>query len=193
MERAERVRSAVLAATLDVLDECGVQALTVEGVAARSGVAKTTIYRRWPSKAALTIDALGALHSPMPTPNTGDLRSDLLACFVDVTRNGLDERQGRIFASVLDAAQRDPEYARLLDEMHAERTQPLRTVLELAQLRGQLRADADVGAVADLLIGPLLARVLVSRQPVDEAFLEFLLSALVDGMGTTRVSPAAHN
>jgi AcrR family transcriptional regulator len=181
-ERTERVRGAVLAATVDLLDQCGVHGLTVEAVAARSGVAKTTIYRHWPTKADLTIDALASLQSVVPTPNTGDLRKDLRACFVEVTEHELDDRKRRIFGSVLDAAQRDAEYAALLDKMNAELMQPLRTVLELAQHRGQLRDDVDVHEVADLVIGPVLARVLVSRRQIDEPFIDLVIDALVDGL-----------
>jgi AcrR family transcriptional regulator len=181
-ERTERVRGAVLAAAVDLLDQCGVHGLTVEAVAARSGVAKTTIYRHWPAKADLTLDALGTLHETVPTPNTGDLRTDLRACFVEVTEHELDDRKRRIFGSVLDAAQRDPEYAQLLDDMNAERMQPLRTVLELAQHRGQLRTDIDVEEVADLVIGPVLARILISRRPVDGPFIDLVVDALVDGL-----------
>jgi AcrR family transcriptional regulator len=185
-ERTERVRAAVLAAVVALLDECGVHGLTVEAVAARSGVAKTTIYRHWPTKADLTLDALGTLHESIPTPNTGDLRKDLRACFVEVTEHELDNQKRRIFGSVLDAAQRDPEYAQLLDTMNAERMGPLRTVLELAQHRGQLRADVDLDEVADLVIGPVLARILVSRRPVDGPFIDLVVDALVDGLAGPR-------
>ena len=121
-ERRERVRTSVLGAALDLLDEVGVQGLTFESVAARSGVAKTTIYRHWPTKAQLTIEALSIMHEPTPTPNSGDLRADLRACFVAVSEQALDDRKARIFASVLDAAQRDPEYARLHTQMTAEKS-----------------------------------------------------------------------
>jgi AcrR family transcriptional regulator len=181
-ERTERVRGAVLPAVVDLLDQCGVVGLTVEAVAARSGVAKTTIYRHWPTKADLTLEALGTLHENLPTPNTGDLRKDLRACFVEVTEHELDDRKRRIFGSLLDAAQRDPEYADLLNDINAERMQPLRTVLELAQHRGQLRADVDLDEVADLVIGPVLARILVSRRPVDGPFIDLVVDAFVDGL-----------
>ena len=190
-ERTERVRTAVLGAALDLLDEGGVHGLTFEAVAARSGVAKTTIYRHWPTKAQLTIDALAAMHEPTPTPNSGDLRADLRACFVEVTEHALDDRKARIFASVLDAAQRDPEYARLHTQMTAESLQPLRTVLELAQLRGQLRGDLDLDDVCDLVIGPLITRVLVTRRPVDESFLNLLVETLVAGLGAKQTTSAA--
>src|SRR5262245_63553337 len=103
-ERSERVRTAVLGAALDLIDECGVHGLTVEAVAARSGVAKTTIYRHWPTKAALTVACLDQLHGPKPTPNTGDLRADLLASFLQL-EDTLDDRTARITASLLEAAQ----------------------------------------------------------------------------------------
>ncbi len=184
-ERRERVRTSVLDAALDLLDEGGVQGLTFESVAARSGVAKTTIYRHWPTKAQLTIEALSIMHEPTPTPNSGDLRADLRACFVAVSEQALDDRKARIFASVLDAAQRDPEYARLHTQMTAEKLQPLRTVLELAQLRGQLRSDLDLDDVCDLVIGPVIMRVLATRRPIDEAFLDLLVETLVAGLAAT--------
>ncbi|MCU1428945.1 MAG: TetR family transcriptional regulator [Actinomycetia bacterium] len=176
------MRTAVLAATIDILDEDGLAALSIEQVAHRSGVAKTTIYRHWPGKPDLVVDAIGSMHDPMPTPNTGDLHADLRECFHGVRDTELQSRFGRIIPDLLAASQRDPEYAQLHKRLTAERKQPLRTVLELAQLRGQLRADVDLDDAADLLIGPLLARTLLSRTPSDEKFLELIIATVVRGL-----------
>jgi AcrR family transcriptional regulator len=184
--RAERVRAAVLAATIDVLDEFGVAGLSIERVAQRSGVAKTTIYRHWPAKVDLVVDALASLHDEPPTPNTGDLAADLRECFHIVRDVELQSRIGRIYPELLAAARRDPEYAQLQERFNSSRKQPLRTVLELAQLRGQLRSDVDLDDASDLLIGPLIARAFLGRAPADEKFLDLIIDTFVRGLAPER-------
>ncbi|MCZ7528454.1 MAG: TetR/AcrR family transcriptional regulator [Acidimicrobiia bacterium] len=184
--RSERARADVLDATIDLLCEQGLPGLTIEQVAHRSGVAKTTIYRHWATKVDLVLDAVTALDAPIATPNTGDLRADLRACFHAVSDAGLQSRLGRIVPSLLDAAQRDPEYARLNEQLGRERRQPVRTVLELAQLRGEIPASVDLDDATELVIGPLLGRVLVSREPVTEGFVELVVDTVVTGLAPRR-------
>ena len=185
-ERSERVRSSVLDAAVGVLCDVGVQALTIEEVANRSGIAKTTIYRHWPSKPELILDAVASLSAPIPTPNTGDLMSDLRVCFSVVLDRTLQDRMGRILPALLDAAQRDPEYARLHDQMLAERQQPIRTILELAQLRGALPAGSDLGDVVEMLIGPLMIRGFMARREVTEEFVDLVIETVIAGLRAGR-------
>jgi AcrR family transcriptional regulator len=178
-ERAERVRRSVVDTTLELLDECGVAGLSVEQLAARSGVAKTTIYRHWPHKIDLVVEAMTAHREAVPTPNSGDLRADLRACFQFVRDREFQARMGRIMPSLLDAAQRDPEFAELHERLTFQSKQPLRTVLELAQLRGHLRDDVDLDDAVDLVLGPLVSRSLLSRAAIDERFLDLVVDAAV--------------
>lgn len=183
-DRSERVRREVLGATLELLRDDGVERLTVESVSARSGVAKTTIYRHWPTKFELVIDAVGMHDQPVPTPDTGELRSDLYAYFATVLDLQLQARMTPIIATLLDAAQRDPEYARLHEHLSRERTQPLRTLLELAQLRGHLHPGVVLDDCVEILLGPLLSRALVARRPITGDFLEFVVETFLAALAT---------
>ena len=105
--------------------EVGVERVTIDEVAARSGVAKTTIYRHWPTKQALVVDAVRASCLPeRPRPTPGDLRADLTACFEGMVRAGLSGRTGQMLPSLLDGADRDPELDRLLRDYLRERSGP---------------------------------------------------------------------
>ena len=146
----------MLEATADLVAEVGVDRVTIDEVAARSGVAKTTIYRHWPTKQALVVDAVRVVCFPeAATPNTGDLRADLIACFEGMVRAGLSGRTGQMLPSLLDGAHRDAALDVLLRDYLRERSGPTRTVLQLAQLRGELPADLDLDFAVTLVIGPL--------------------------------------
>src|SRR6266446_6629486 len=99
----------ILAATVELMCELGVDRMTVEQVAARSGTAKTSIYRRWPTKAALVIDAVSSVMNPPVTPDTGSPRDDLLSYFTAMASDPRHDLMTRLFLAILDAAQRDPE------------------------------------------------------------------------------------
>lgn len=189
-EREARVRTAVLEAAVGILCDVGVQGLTIEQVASRSGVAKTTIYRHWRSKPDLVLDAVASLSVPIPTPNTGDLAADLRSCFSIVLDRTLQDRMGSLVPALLDAAQRDPEYAQLYDRVIAEREQPIRTILELAQLRGVLPADVDLGDVVAMLIGPLMIRGLMARRAVTAEFVDLVIDTVVSGTLNRACVPA---
>ena len=123
--RSERARAEVLEATADLVAEVGVDRVTIDEVAARSGVAKTTIYRHWPSKQALVVDAVRVVCFPeAATPNTGDLRADLIACFEGMVRAGLSGRTGQMLPSLLDGAHRDSALDVLLRDYLRERSRP---------------------------------------------------------------------
>ncbi len=119
--RSEEARRKALAAAADLIVERGVGNLTIEEVAARSGVAKTTIYRHWPERAALILDTVRASFEHVATPDTGTLRGDLEAWFGGMVRADLSGQVGQIMPSLLDAAGRDPEIGGLLDQLADER------------------------------------------------------------------------
>ena len=97
--RSDKARAEVLEAAADIVAEVGLERTTIEEISARSGVAKTTIYRHWPSKQALMVDTVRGCFLPMATPNTGDLRADLITCFDGMVRSGLSGRVGRMLPS----------------------------------------------------------------------------------------------
>ena len=163
------VRQSVLAAAVAALVEGGVERLTIDDVAARSGVAKTTIYRHWASKAALAVDAVASEMRPLPTPDTGDPRADLATWCEGVGSEPDQERLSTLFLTVLEAARRDPELSRLSEQLRDERQKPLRTVLELARLRGQIAPGTDVAMVVEVLAAAVVYRRLVLRRAVEAA------------------------
>jgi AcrR family transcriptional regulator len=186
--RSDRARAEVLEAAADIVAEVGLERATIEEIAARSGVAKTTIYRHWPSKQALMVDTVRGCFLPMATPNTGDLRADLITCFDGMVRSGLSGRVGRMLPSLLDGAARDPELDRLLRDYLVERAVPLRTVLQLGQARGELPDDLDLDFAVTLFIGPLLYRKMIEREFVTEPFVVAVVDGALRALGATNLS-----
>lgn len=172
--RSEKATQDVIQAALDVLLDVGVDGFTIDAVVARSGVAKTTIYRWWPNRQALLLDAVHAQLTPSPTPNTGDTRADLRSYLSGFVTTAHDTPSGRLLPDLCAAARRDPELAELRDVLLGEKRQPIVTILELARARGEIRADADLDVLTSLIAGPLaytksLRGVPVSGELVDAA------------------------
>ncbi len=184
MGRSETARRKVVEAGVDVLHDGGVPAFTVETIANRSGVAKTTIYRHWPSVDELLVDTLRSLIEPIPTPNTGSLTTDLehlLAALVPCDAAEVDARS-RLLFSLLHAAADDPGLKSTLDALLLERATPIRTVIELARARGEVDADLDLDTAVDLVEGPYLHRFLFRRAPVDAGDVRRMLRHVIAGL-----------
>jgi AcrR family transcriptional regulator len=168
--RVEGVREAeILEATLQVLVDVGYDRLTLDAVAGRARASKATLYRRWNSKLRLVIDALLTTKTAPNVPDTGSLRDDLNEMFCGL--GGItDPESVGIFASVITAVGRDPEFA------HAFRTEVIgpkivaaQLIWERAQARGELRPDADLSLLEPALAGIVLHRVfLMGEQPTEE-------------------------
>lgn len=186
--RSEEAHQRVLAAAASLLGERGIDSLSVDEVASRSGVAKTTIYRHWSSRQALVVDAIAACAQPVPTPNTGELRTDLVLCFDDIVRASAEPGRRPLFLALLEAAARDPELERLRLAFLDERQRPVRTVLELAVGRGELPAELDLDLAVDLLVGPLLHRLVLRGVEVDADDLEAVVDCVVAGLRTAPVT-----
>jgi AcrR family transcriptional regulator len=187
--RSERARDDVLQATADLVAEVGLERTTIDEIAARSGVAKTTIYRHWPTKQALLIAAVRGCLEYAPTPNTGDLRADLVACFEQMVRAGTGSRVSKMLASLLDGAERDPELDRMLRAYMLDRSLPLRTVLQLAQGRGELPADLDLHLAAALFIGPMTYRKTILREPVTDDYVAAIVDAGLQAVRSGALTP----
>src|SRR5918994_5362201 len=121
--RSEEARRKALTAAGDLIIERGVGALSIEEVAARSGAAKTTIYRHWPERASLIIDTVRSTFEHVGTPDTGTLRGDLEAFFGGMVRADLTGKVGQLMPCLIDAAGRDAEIELLLDRIALERQQ----------------------------------------------------------------------
>ncbi len=176
------VEDAILAATLDILDEVGFADLTVEAVAVRSGAAKTAVYRRWPSKVPLVVEALTRSRPEWPVPDTGDLRTDLISLWqiLDVPGHRWVERILPLVASYLGPG--DDDLAALLHERYFEpRLQAIRVIVHRAVARGQIRSDADPELAFDLLFGPLAYRY-VRGLPPDAQTVGRIVDLALEGL-----------
>ena len=187
--RSERVRQLVLDATADLIAEVGVERASIDEVANRSGVAKSTIYRHFASKPVLVVEAVHTCMSHPVVTDTGSVRDDLIGCFAGMTKASYEGRLGDMMLSLMDAAQRDPELGRLVRAMAEQRRRAASDVVERAVARGDLPADLDVELFVTMLSGPLVYTKLVRRQRVTEQ----LVASVVDNMlaihGLSRTTP----
>jgi AcrR family transcriptional regulator len=189
--RSEEARQAALTATVDLMLDTGVEAVTFDDVAARSGVAKTTLYRHFGSKQAMVVEAAGSCFETVPTPDTGDLLQDLSILF-DQKRHSASHRQlTELFPMLIAAGDRDPELRALLQRQHEERRRPTRTVLQLAQLRGEISRELDLEVAVSMVLGPFTIRKLIDRQEVTDEFAERVLREVVAVLRATALAEAA--
>lgn len=167
--RSARVRDAVRQATLAELAEHGYRGLTVENVAERSGVHKTTVYRRWGSVAGLISDALElAGGEPWPIPDTGSIEGDLRG-IVQLVRSGFDDPElGPVSSAFVAAAVQDPDAARALHEFFMARHEQSAEVVRRAVERGELPDMVDVREVIRVAVAPVYYRLFVAHEPVTE-------------------------
>ncbi|MFI6519150.1 TetR/AcrR family transcriptional regulator [Spirillospora sp. NPDC050679] len=171
--RTARTRDAVRTATLAVLAEHGYQGLTIETVAARSGVHKTTVYRRWKNAEGLVADALElASGEPWPIPDTGSAREDLRALARLVRSGFADPELGPVSSAFIAAAMQNGAAARALSEFFAERHRQSAAVVDRAVERGELPAGTDPVEVVRAAVAPVYYRLFISGEPVDEAAAE---------------------
>jgi AcrR family transcriptional regulator len=189
--RSEEARRKALAAATDLIVERGVANLTIEEVAHRSGVAKTTIYRHWPERTSLILDTVRSCFGAVPTPDTGSLRGDLDAYFGGMVVADLSGTVGHLMPALVDAAARDSELELLLDRISQERQRPILDIVERAQHRGDLPPDLDPRVVVGTIVGPIVFRKLIWRQPLDAAYLDGCLDVAVAGLSAMRPAVVA--
>jgi AcrR family transcriptional regulator len=179
--RSARVRAAVLRATLDALLAGGADDLTIRDVAQRAGVHETSVYRRWGTRANLILDAvLGEVQAAVPVPDTGSLRGDLLALLSAIAAF-ITTPLGQV---LLRLALRDdlPEDRDVRQRFWAERFTTGRTVLQRAQARGELRPGTNSQLTIETLLGALYVRLLLTREPIDDALIEQLAELMLAGI-----------
>ena len=183
--RVERSRQAILDATLQLLAQDGdVGSLTVEAVAARSGVAKTTIYRRWRDKWELALDAvmidmLPRLAEPV---DVGDTRKELLRFINSVVKMLATPPYGQAMQALVSQIATDPDLARVYREQVVEpRQAELTPVIKRGIVRGDLRPDTDVRLIHELLVGPIFYRLLFSGAPLDRNLGRRIVDAILAG------------
>jgi AcrR family transcriptional regulator len=182
--RSEEADRAILRAATEVLAERGLGGMSIEEVAARAGVGKATIYRRWHSRGTLALDAFRAeFKAQQPLPDTGSLHGDLLAALRAWVRAVTGTRAGRMLAGLIAEAQNDPGLAVAWREQVVE---PLRAqhaiMLRRAIARGEIPAGTDLDVALDLLYGPAYHRLLHGHRPLTDAFTRTVVDVLVAGL-----------
>ncbi|MGI9146166.1 MAG: TetR/AcrR family transcriptional regulator [Chloroflexota bacterium] len=177
--RVQRSRDRVLATTFELLSESGLAGLAVDEVARRSGVAKTTIYRHWPTRAALVIDACSRLSAELEVPDTGSLEGDVAAILTNIAQLLRTARWSSVLPSIVDVAERDPEFANIHSRIQFGHATPLREVLERAARKGELPATADRSTIVAALMGPLFYRRWFSREPIDDQFVQMITRVVI--------------
>lgn len=162
--RSEHAHRAILDATLTLLDEGGYGPLTIEAVAARAGVGKTTIYRRWPSKLELVIEAVGELRPALPTEDTGSVQGDFMAFQRRQVNRVAAGPLPRIAPRLIAESVGDSElHAAFQRELIAPVRQAIGEVLQRGVDRGELLADLDVELATDMVHGTVVYRILTSQ------------------------------
>jgi AcrR family transcriptional regulator len=171
--RGPKVRAAVLAATLDELSEKGYAALTVDAVARRAGVHKTTIYRRWKNRENLVVDALTEhIAVDIPMPDSGAIATDLREMARLLVRWATSSSGRALLAALLSDAVNIPEIADARRRVFDDRLRRAEPVIRRAMARGELPEDADPSEVIKALAAPIYFRLLITADPVDEALAD---------------------
>ncbi|HEX2568559.1 MAG TPA: TetR/AcrR family transcriptional regulator [Polyangia bacterium] len=178
--RSARVVSEVLRTVLEELGRVGYAALRVEDVASRSGVNKTTIYRRWPTKAELVAAALRQWTEDPEVPDTGSLRSDLfLVAQHSVAMASSPLGQGLV--QTIQAERTSPEVEALTRMLRSENRRRRVVMVERAIERGELPAGTDAMLVVEVIFATIYSRVFTHREPADDVFLQAVIDLVLEG------------
>jgi AcrR family transcriptional regulator len=192
--RSDDTRQAILRAAYELLEDGGMARFTIEGVAERSGAAKTTIYRWWPSKGVLAMEAyyaeVAATLSITDSPSAiADLRK-LLHLMAKVFASST----GRVLAGLIAESQSDPDTLAAYREGVLEpRREVVRRLLRRGIVSGELRRDLDLDATTDTFYGSLLARLLLKYAPIDDAYVDGLADIILRGIAAEGVSSPARS
>ncbi len=180
--RVLRSRAAVLRATADLLVEQGSAGVTIEGIAERSGVAKTTIYRHWKSRSQLVFDGFESLFRPIaPVPHEGSMREQLETILNSLIRGLTASSWAPAVSALIEAGDRDPELRQLVHDFLVVRMEHAREALRAGMARGELHPNLDTEVAIGVLAGPIFYRRLVSREPLDEAFARGVVDQFLRG------------
>jgi AcrR family transcriptional regulator len=178
--RSARVVSTVLRTTLEVLGQEGYAGLRIDDVVARAAVNKTTIYRRWPTRADLVIAALTNLSTPPKAVETGRLECDLRATFLTATTLR-STAAGRGVVRALIAERGDPEVDRVCTEIRERHRAPARLVIERARRRGALPKRVDIELLLDILTGTIYGRLRERPGPLDPQWVRRVVRLVLSG------------
>jgi AcrR family transcriptional regulator len=183
--RSQRSHDAIIAATQELLLKRGYAELTIEGIAARAGVGKQTIYRWWPSRAALVLEAYLAGQDAVPPPAEGDsVRDDVRALLGWLIAVLAEPTGGPVVAGLVSDLQHDADLARgFRRHVVPARREAMLAALQRGRARGEIREDADLELAVDALHGAVFYRLLLSGEPLDDAFVDRLADQTLAGLG----------
>jgi AcrR family transcriptional regulator len=186
--RSDEARRKALDAARDLILERGLANLTIEEVSARSGVAKSTIYRNWPERPSLIFDTVNAQFEHIGVPDTGTLRGDLEAFFGAASRIDLSGKVGQIMPCLIEAAHHDPEMEVLLERVGTERERVVAAIVESARQRGELRpeyADLSSEQLVGVIVGPIVFHKIVRRRTLTPEYLQACLDVVLGSLTAT--------
>jgi AcrR family transcriptional regulator len=181
--RSEQADRAIIEAALSLFAESGPEGLCIEKVAARAGVGKATIYRRWRGKEDLLLDAIAALRPPLPQPTGESVREDLIAVLGAMREAVADPRRVREFALLLGEGAKYPRLmARYVETVLEPRREVIRSVLRRGVATGEVRADADIEAAMFMLTGAVIARGKFEPDSMPPDYVERVVDELLLGL-----------
>ncbi len=185
--RSAQSHEAIVRATLELLTEVGFGRLTMEQVQRRAGVGKATIYRRWTSKSELVKEAIQFFSAELPVPDTGDLRKDFATVAAAALAIAEDRNAALLMPRLMTEVSHDRElHALFTAHLVAPRRAVVRTMLERARERGEIRDDVEIELAIDMLVGPVLYRFMIDGDDLRPAAERAprVLDLLLTGIGT---------
>jgi len=185
--RNDDIRQLILNTALDLAFEVGFRALTVEAIAAKAGVGKTTIYRRWPNKGAVVMDAFLSIVGPKTIFPSTDRAINSIQLQMKAQVKAFRSKYGNMIRSLVGDGQFDSD---VLDAFRQRwilpRRQLARSTIELAMKQGDLRSDLDVDTVIDTLYAPIYYRLMFETGPISDAYASGLYQSVIKGYGTSK-------
>jgi AcrR family transcriptional regulator len=182
--RSGEAHAAILQASLELIREVGFDALAMDAIAARAGVGKATVYRRWKSKELLVVEAIDAIVRAVPDPDTGSTEGDLMVLMHATLRMYADPATAALLSGLVAAMVRSEPIARAVrGGFVGMRREAMRRALQRGIARGELRADTDLELALDLLSGPMLWRYLIGGEAVDEGLARGSVHAVLRAFG----------
>ncbi len=184
-QRSSESEEAILTATLHLLKEKPLRDITIEAIAQKAGVGKMTIYKWWPSKAYVALDAFRkTTNKIVPIPDTGDVERDL-AELLRLNMSFYSSSTGRIFGQFLAESQSDPEFAALFRERFLKpRREAVGEFLDRAMKRGEIDHRLDREVLLDLIFGPMVFRLMAGHGPLNKTAADAMISTLLRGIGS---------
>lgn len=175
--RSDQSQQAILQASLELLAEVGFEGLSIEAIAARAKVGKTTIYRRYSSKAELVADAIESIRQDVVIPDTGDFWQDIEQLIENAAQISLSPLGRKTVAMIISSAASNAQFAQIYWTKYLQpRRQAFAIVLERAKARQQTQADLDAGLIFDAISGIMLYALIF--QPTDQSWSAYVHRAL---------------